>query len=285
MSIIHQALKKIEGIKHGPGPDHAAHAGPGGERRSLKIVLPMLLVIVLALVVLALYSGSLDVGLLIKEKGGEKGSEAVVVAGGAGTSEADSPAGVKSASTEAKEKQTPPMTAAERNAKGVELFRTGLYREAAEEFTGAVELEPGMSVYHNNLALAYAGLDDTRAAKEHLKEALKLRPEYPEALNNLGALLARDGKDREAVKMFTKALSHYSDMPDAHLNLAAILEKRGEYREAMEHYEEYIRLTGPVTGGGGGGGRGRVKDLKEKMLRIKAMLLSGHGEEKTELRK
>lgn len=114
--------------------------------------------------------------------------------------------------------------------------------EAVQHYVQALHLKPGYPEAHNNMALALARSGDPDRAVEHLREALRLRPRYAEAENNLGMMLARQGKDEEAASHFAKALEIKPRYLEAHNNLANTLLARGRAGEAVAHYEESLRL-------------------------------------------
>ena len=63
-----------------------------------------------------------------------------------------------------------------RNQHGVACFRTGRYREAAEEFSAALEIDPGSAVDMANLGLCYRYLGKPGAAADFLRTSLEMDP-------------------------------------------------------------------------------------------------------------
>ena len=72
------------------------------------------------------------------------------------------------------------------NQKGVEFYEAEHYDEAIDQFRQALGLDPGNSLYHCNLAVAYGERGDTSFATHEYERALELNPSDLTALLNLG---------------------------------------------------------------------------------------------------
>ena len=59
---------------------------------------------------------------------------------------------------------------------GVNYYRTGLFREAREEFEKVLEIDPKNPVAWFNLGMVYETLGDTEEARKYFEKALKLAP-------------------------------------------------------------------------------------------------------------
>lgn len=240
MSIIHQALKKVEGQKHGYSP--APSVLPKGVKEGLRLKWPVLGAGFAAFIVL------LALSLFFYGLPARKAEESPK-------------AGAPAVKTEPSP-QTP--SAERRNRDGAELYRLGKYQEALTELKEAVRLEPGNAAYHNNLGVALMSVDMAAEAEDSFKTALELKPGYPEALNNYGALLEKKGDAKRAIEAYRKAVSIDSRYPDAHLNLAIALEKAGDGEGALEGYEKYLK-TAP---------EGRLKaDVNSKVMALRSGLI------------
>ncbi len=69
---------------------------------------------------------------------------------------------------------------------GIEHYRAGRYRDAAEAFEKALRLDPGNAVAYNNVGSAYVEAGLYSEAITPLSRAISLRPEMPAAYRNLG---------------------------------------------------------------------------------------------------
>lgn len=219
MSLIHEALKKVEGVRHGAGAqeDRPLSSAPKGRRTDRRAVLAGALIAVL------LAAGVLSYTMY--------GRRAPVVA----RPVPEAPARPEAARSSADE-------TALLNGKGVELYRAGRYQDAVREFKAAMEKYPMDAVLYNNYGLASMALGQNDEAESSFKKALELAPAYPEAFNNYGALKDLRADRGGAVKLYEKALSSRPDYPEAHLNLAVALEKLKRYGPALAHYQRYSAL-------------------------------------------
>jgi len=75
-----------------------------------------------------------------------------------------------------------------RNQHGVACFRTGRYREAAEEFSAALEIDAGSAVDMANLGLCYKHLGKPGAAADFLQTSLEMDPSLEFARESLREL-------------------------------------------------------------------------------------------------
>lgn len=244
MSLIHQALKKLEGARRGrpqaePGPARSV-SSPGTRK-----VNAVLIAVFIAAVGggLAAYS-YLGLGQKTDDRMNttpEKASARRVQSSAVQGASEDQP----EARPESRDGKAGPgeSTHAER---GMIFFRAGDYPRAATEFRAAAGSEPSNPVHHNNLGLALFRSGDASGAKRAFGEALRLRPGYPEGLNNYAVLLASMGELDRALETFEKAVSEDPGYADAYLNRAVVLENAGMTEEAVEAYRGYLR-TGKDT--------------------------------------
>lgn len=248
MSLIHQALKKLEGMKGGYGTPQEYRLGrqtewPRGYRR---LVLPGLTAALLIILGITLYPYR-DM-LLNKE---------------ASVQVQKNPA-VKKPDLTAPLPEIQPVRL-DNNKKGVDLYRSGRFEEAASLFKAALKGEPQNPVFYNNLGMAYMALEKESDAKEAFKKALSFKPDYPEALNNYGAVLAKTGDHREALERYRKALALNPKYPEANLNTAISLEMLGRWKEAIAQYERFLES---------GGLQALNDEVKRKVLRLRSGLIA-----------
>jgi len=94
---------------------------------------------------------------------------------------------------------------------GWALRRLGRWREGADAFKKAIELNSGDTDSFNELALCQTELGELGAAKISLEKALRLEPENVKIIVNLGALSHKMGKAGEARGFFMSALEFDPD--------------------------------------------------------------------------
>lgn len=277
MSIIHQALKKLETGRSGPGaagvalPRGHAKGKARGRRPSARVTVLFVLSILIGGASLLQSYGGLNLlrpkAPPVREKAAPPAAVSRPVA------EAPEALAVKAApSAQARPTEAAPAGPASHNERGLRLFHEKLYAEAAASFRSAVESaasDGARAVYLNNLALSEIEIGDAKAADGHLYEALKLRPGYPEALNNVGKLLYRKGQMKSAEQLFRKAVKADSGLAEAHLNLAVLLERRGRLKEAAAEYERYV-TTAPA-----GTDPAKIREIRARVIHLNSRLLGG----------
>ena len=134
------------------------------------------------------------------------------------------------------------VEAARRLNVGIQLFQNGKFKEAEDEFTSALSLQPENAAAHNDLGMALKAQGQMTDAERHYLLALQLNPRYPEAMNNLGLLYDQQGRVQEAIQQYRKAIEVFPDYPEAHLNYAQVLERAGYPNEARRYYLSFLAL-------------------------------------------
>ena len=120
------------------------------------------------------------------------------------------------------------------------------YREKEiSNFLRATKLDKGSHgetrhVSHYNLALAYKDLGQEDKAMEHLKKAIELDPGFSDAHNNLAAMLIRKRDYDEAFDHLIKALTYNDKSYKAHHNLGIVLLKQQRLDEAMSEFRKAL---------------------------------------------
>lgn len=211
MSLIHQALKKVEGPQtRRTGVESAFKTGRANIRR---YAIPALLAISII---------SASYLFLAPAKEHQSAQPAAAAAPAPGPIKANVPADF--------------------NSRGMDEFRARRYQAAEELFRKALQEDPAQVDVHNNLGLALMRLGRKGDAEAAFKKALEVRPEHPEALNNYASLLAETGRQGKAIALLERALKADPAYADARLNLAILHDKRGDLQRALSGYEEFMRL-------------------------------------------
>lgn len=238
MSLIHQALKKLETQARGGAPAEFTLRTPSANhfKKALVFALPA------AIIASALAFYSLRFPALLQKTRPAHQSVSTVKAPVAPVT----------------------LTAESRNSKGISLYNSGLFDEALKEFSAAATLKPEDARIYNNLALTWLVLDNPVEAEKNLKKTLSISPAYPEALNNYGGLLEKKGDHKKAERYFREAIKAEPLYIDARFNLAASQEKRGDYKGAMANYEEFLRLA-PVDPAHG--------EIRNRINRLRSVLI------------
>lgn len=244
MSIIHQALKKVEGIRHGYSV-HSLPSRPPAGRKARPLPVAVLTIALIASSATVFYFAGSRLSFLkttlfpplSRPQDGPTPAEPKARGEKAPVSEPAAPG-------EAASKR--PSPSLELNSKGLSLYNSGEFTRAAEEFKASIaaaEKETALqSAPLNNLGMAYLAMGEASLAEEAFMEALSLRPDYPEALNNYALVLSRKGERRKAEAALLKAAGLSPSYAEPHLNLAILVEMDGRLEEALSHYERFLSI-------------------------------------------
>jgi len=123
----------------------------------------------------------------------------------------------------------------------------GEVAKAEEHFRAAVGLNPQSAGAYFYYGLLVSGQGRPKDAEEAFQNALKIDPKYAEAHNNLGYLLEGQGKLREAIEEFRKALETSPGFSQAHFSLGRILVKEGKFEEGIPHLLRAVAGTDEAT--------------------------------------
>ncbi|MBN1196868.1 MAG: hypothetical protein JXA62_05635 [Candidatus Aminicenantes bacterium] len=120
-------------------------------------------------------------------------------------------------------------------------FQEKEYARAADAYVQAVEKEPGNSLAHNLLGMAYRfqynqSKDPAMREREiaAFRRAVELNPGFIVAIKNLAASLKRDGNHSEAGALARRALELYPQDPEKPL-LESWIRQSGEKKDAPEN--------------------------------------------------
>lgn len=125
------------------------------------------------------------------------------------------------------------------------LAQLGLGRteQALGRLARAMELDPTVPEFHNDLGEALRLLGRDGEAVDAYREALALNPVFPQASNNLGVALRQGGRVDEALEHFRAALAARPGYPEAQLNLGLTLFDLGRFEEAVPELAAATRLA------------------------------------------
>jgi lipoprotein NlpI len=94
----------------------------------------------------------------------------------------------------------------------------------------------------NNRGIAYKNKRDYKNAIQDFSAAIELNPNDTKALNNRGALYMTLGDWESAIEDYDRALNLDPNYAMAFKNRGVAYLNKGDYRRAIENYDEYLRI-------------------------------------------
>jgi len=126
---------------------------------------------------------------------------------------------------------------------GDEKCEEGIYWEAIELYSKAIELNPYNAGAYNNRGIAKFMLEDDLAAISDYEKAIKLDSVFYEAYNNLGLVkMYLYGLD-EGEYYFNKTLEINDSYIEAYYNRGLLHFVRGDYEKSVKDFEKCIQLN------------------------------------------
>jgi len=90
--------------------------------------------------------------------------------------------------------------------KGNELMRNGLYKEAVEHYTRAIQINPENAVFFCNRAAAFSRLENHESVIRDCEQAVKLDPTYGKAYGRLGIAYSNLNMHKKAKDAYQRAV-------------------------------------------------------------------------------
>lgn len=115
--------------------------------------------------------------------------------------------------------------------------RAKSWESAIEAHQRAIDLDPGYSDAHNNLANVYRDIGRFDEAVQSYLQVLQRMPERAETHNSLAATYQALGRLDEAYRHFSKAISIAPNNPDFHWDYSLCLLLGKRYAEGWDEYE------------------------------------------------
>ncbi|MHB8624553.1 MAG: tetratricopeptide repeat protein [Sulfuricaulis sp.] len=117
--------------------------------------------------------------------------------------------------------------------KGLIAHQSGRQEIAVALISKAIELNPNVAMYHNNLAATYLAMNMPFGAIVECEKALTLQPDSHKTFYVMGRALLSAGKLAEAASAIEQFLKHEPNFIDAYAVLAEILCRLGRAEEAL----------------------------------------------------
>ena len=122
-------------------------------------------------------------------------------------------------------------------------FQAAVWRNSAELFTRALEVNPRNHWAHNNLGHALLQQGKALEAAAHFRQAIQIAPTYALGHHNLGAALQEMGQKSAARAELEISLAYDPNSPQTRQRLGILLLEQGQAPAAIGHLREGVRLA------------------------------------------
>ncbi len=127
------------------------------------------------------------------------------------------------------------------NNRGVALLEQYRHAEAAEAFSSALRLDPGLVVARVNRAIALYNVPDLAAAETEARAAVQARPDLPQAHYVAGLVARGQGRTEDAQAAFRALLAIDPSDVGSHINLGQLLLQARDYDGAVAEFQAALR--------------------------------------------
>lgn len=128
----------------------------------------------------------------------------------------------------------------------VNHYHAGRWRDARDRLEELILQDPLNPEHYNNLGLVLKKLGRWEDSLEQYRKALQLDARYAPAHNNLGVLHLSRGDHETAQHYLDTATQLQADYLDPYLNLGFLYEMRGDFARAKLSYQTFLaKLTTP----------------------------------------
>ena len=121
--------------------------------------------------------------------------------------------------------------------------RNFVWKDELTLWNDAALKSPGKPRPHNNLAMAYAAMNDYDQAINEYNKAIALNPNYAATYSNRGTAYFKKGDTNRAIADFTKAISLDSGYIEAYNNRGNVYALNGKFDKAIFDYNKVITIN------------------------------------------
>jgi thioredoxin-like negative regulator of GroEL len=119
---------------------------------------------------------------------------------------------------------------------GVALLEQFKYREGAESFKRALQIEPKLALARINLAIALFNVPDPAGAQREAEAAAVVAPEAPQPQYILGLIAKSQNRADDAIEAFRRVLKLDPDDVGANVGLGQVYAQQRKYAEALPFF-------------------------------------------------
>lgn len=126
------------------------------------------------------------------------------------------------------------------NNKGVALLEQFNYKDAAEMFRRALQIDEGLAVAHINLAIALYNIPDIEAANTEATKAVNLAPGIAQPHYILGLIAKSNNQSEAAITSFKRVLEIDNTDVGANIQLGQLYAQTRNYPEAVKSFQRAL---------------------------------------------
>ena len=125
---------------------------------------------------------------------------------------------------------------------GQRFFEKTRYREAAIQYSNAIQIDPRFADAHYRLALTYLRLGEANRAYQELQRTIDIQPENYAARVDIANMLIAAKFFKEAQEQLDILTVKQPNNPDVHMALANFKARQGDLPGAMQEMQKAINL-------------------------------------------
>jgi len=126
------------------------------------------------------------------------------------------------------------------NNLGVALLEQFKYKEGADAFKRALQIDPKLALAHINLAIALYNVPDLIGAQREAQAAITLAPNAPQPHYILGLIAKTQARFEDAITPFQQVLKFDPNDVGANVNLGQIYSQQRKYPEAIAAFRTAV---------------------------------------------
>jgi tetratricopeptide (TPR) repeat protein len=128
------------------------------------------------------------------------------------------------------------------NNLGVALMEQFKYKEAAEQFTRALQLDQKFALARINLSLALFNVPDLQGAQREAEKAIAQAPNAPQPHYIIGLIAKTQNRPEDGIAAFQRVLKIDPNDVGANINLGQLLSQQRKYAEALAAFRTALSV-------------------------------------------
>jgi tetratricopeptide (TPR) repeat protein len=128
------------------------------------------------------------------------------------------------------------------NNLGVALLEQYKYKEGAESFTRALQLDPKLAIARINLSIALFNVPDLAGAQREAEKAIALNPSAPQPHYILGLIAKSQNRNEDAIQAFERVLKIDPRDTGANVNIGQLYATARNYTEAARVFRTALEV-------------------------------------------